>query len=82
MCSTHLIRFQIAGAFCLFVYDSMLTFPSEYEYIWKARPSWGKVRKSVAGVLVSTLNENGVITEALPHHTLWRPALRDGYDYW
>lgn len=47
MCSTHLIRFQIAGAFCLFVYDSMLTFPSEYEYIWKARPSWGKVRKCV-----------------------------------
>ena len=77
---THqLVFLPLAGAFCLFIYDSILTFPMEYRYIWKAGPSWGKVRENHR--MSPTYNESSSLKiEALLYLTLWRFDSRYRYD--
>ena len=35
--------FLLAGAFCLYLYDTIITFPLEIKYVWKAKINIDKV---------------------------------------
>jgi hypothetical protein len=45
----NLIILMLASAYFLYLYDSVLTFPEEYQYVWKSRMSLGKVCHTPSG---------------------------------
>jgi hypothetical protein len=58
---------MLAAAFVLYVYDSILTFPDEYEYVWKAQRCLGKVQFNADILYRANLRSLGT----LPDHSVW-----------
>ena len=47
------------------LWDYMLTFSDEVEYVWKKEKTWSKSRR------ISSQNENAIFTVAKPSGFLW-----------